>query len=730
MTAFIRRYRNRPTDDQLTAIEQIAILDGVPTTPVTGAGAGTLLLVGEFEDGPFNTPTEVFGEDDERQRFGGFGYTYGSVMHENPCARVHIGEPWNGNGFLKGKFLKPPRKIICRVDTSVGNIRFQPLASLRTGIGPFILAVGQQLTVAPDGGAGVTTTAINATAATRVGIAQPGGGNLSGFVGGEQIGITIDSNPEVIVSFQAGDQTATQVAARINGFLGYAAATTILAGTGTQIAGIVLGTSGKVILRNVSGTPLTNIGHTAGTTNGTGNVANVNAVTATEVAALIDALAGINAVVDSTGAVVVYSPTVGTGSVNVTAGAMATALGLTAGTTISALVGAAVSIPAGTRVRTGGGAEWVSMQTVEVPEGTVSAPNAAFYTAPIRPGNDNGTALASVAGTITVLVDVPDGRMFSVTNIDNVSAALDENAIDARYLTAFNATVDPSEVSAQANYSLCARRSTAVTAMGLANAITASDEGCFGRSFHSREAFGTTSAQAIANVAVNRGDRNFHTWPAWQVYVPEIALRGTAGGFGFTADGVILVGGDGPLAYINSYLNPEENPGQDVGNLLDFIVGIEKPTGTVFNRALYTALKAAGICAPRIDQRGVKCYQSEVTSSLEDGRKTQKRRKMADHLQDTFAIILLPFSKKLATEAREASIDARLNSFLRGYRSKDAPDAQRIKSYVISNTTNQNPDLAARGVSSRKIQVQLLRSLDTFFVNPEIGEGEIVVSVE
>lgn len=729
MTAFIRRYRNLPTTAQLLAIEQIAIVDGVPTTPVTGAGAGTLLLIGEFEDGPFNEPTEVFGEDDERVKFGGFGFTYGQTLYENPCARVHIGEPWNGNAFLKGKFLKPPRKICVRVDSSVGSVRFQPLASVRSNVGPFILAVGQQLTVAPDGGAGVTTVAINATAATDAGIAFPGGGNLSLFVGGEQIGITIDNNPEVIVTFQAGDQTAAQVAARINGFLGYNAVTTILAGTAIQIAGIVLGTSGKVILRNVSGTPLTNIGQAPGTVNGTGNVANVNAVTATEVAALIDALAGINALVDSTGAVVVYSPTVGTGSVNVTAGAMATALGLASGL-VSALIGAATSIPAGTRVRTAGGLEWVSMQTLAIPEGTSGAPNLAFYASPIRPALDNGTAVGTAAGTITTLVDIPSGRMFSVTNIDNVSAALDENTMDARYQTAFNATVDPSEVSAQANYTLCARRSDAVTAMGLANAITASDEGCFGRSFHSREPFGRLGADAITAVATNRGDRNFHTWPAWYARIPEIATRGVAGGSGFTADGVILIGADGPLAYINAVLNPEENPGQDVGNLLDFIVGIEKPAGTVFNRQLYEALKRAGICAPRIDQRGVKCYQSEVTTSLEDGRTTQKRRKMADHLQDTFAIILLPFSKKLATEAREAAIDARLNSFLRGYRSADAPDAQRIAAYLVTNTTSQNPDLQVRGVSSRKIQVQLLPSLDTFFVNTEIGEGQIVVSVE
>lgn len=729
MTAFVRRFRTTPSLAILTAIEQVAIVDGVPTTPVTGTGTGTVMLVGEFEDGPFNEPTEVLGEQDEATRFGGFGYKYGSVNYENPCARVHNGEPWNGNAYLKGKFLKFPRKIVVRVDSSVGTVRFQPLASLRTAVGPYRLTAGQQLAVTPDGGSAVTTTAVAATAATRTGIAFPGGSNLSGFVGGEQIGITIDSNPEVIVTFQAADSTAAQVATRINSFLGYVAATAILSGTGIQIVGIVLGTSGHVTLRNVSGTPLTNIGSTAGTSNGTGNVGNVNAVTATELAAIIDALAGVSASVDPTGAVIVYSPTVGTGAILVTAGAMATAIGITAGTTITATQGAATAIPAGTRVRTAGGLEWVSMQSLAIPEGTASVPNLAFYEAPIRPGLDNGTIAGATAGTVVVLVDIPNGRMFSVTNLSNVAAALDENALDARYETAFAATVDVASVAAQVNYTICARRTDAVIRAGLANAVTASDEGCFGRSFHTRAPLGFTGTQAIADVATYRdADRGFYCWPAWKVRIPEIASRGTAGGFGFTADGVILVGGDGPLAYLNAALNPEENTCQDTG-LLTFVDGIERPAGVAFNRELYQALKAAGICAPRIDQRGVAVYQSEATMSLEDGRKTQKRRKMADHLQDTIAALLLPFSKKLMTDEREASIDARLESLLSTYLARNAPGRQRIKAYGFANTTNANPDLAERGISTRDVQVQLLSSADTFLVQTAIGEGAITVSV-
>lgn len=735
MTAYIRRFTQTPTIEQLTAIEQIAIVDNTPQSPVTGVGTGMLMLVGEFEDGPFNEPTQVFGPNDEVQKFGGFGYKYGALSSQNPCSRIHGGEFWNGNGFLAGKFLRPPRKVCVRVDTRVGNIRFQPLAALRSALGPFRLTVGQQLSVAPDGGGAVLTTAIAAVEATRDGIAFPGGGNLSLYVGGEQIGITIDQNPEVIVTFQAADSTAAQVAARINGFLGYTAATTILAGTGLRIVGVVKGTGGTVTLRNVSGTPLTNIGHTPGTTAGTGNVANLNAVTAAEVATLIDALAGVAALVDASGLVVAYSATVATGSILIAAGTMATALGFLTATTVTANVGAAAIVPAGTRVRTAGGTEWVAMQTISVPAGTVANPNAAFYLAPIRPGNDIGTAPAALAGTITVLVDVPNGRMFSVTNADNVAAALSEDAIDLAYETAFASTIDTTKITREAVVSFSARRSTVVNRAGRQNALTTSAEGCFGRKYHARLAFGRTQSQAIADAADTTqfaSDRVFLTYLGMAIRVPEIAVLGTAGGTGFTDDGVILVGANGFLAFVNAALPPEENPGQDTGLLTD-VLGLEGviPSGSTTPQVLtmdsYIAFKAAGLCVPRVDQRGVVAFQSEVTTSLEEGRKTQKRRKFADFVQDTVAILLLPFAKKTATDARDAGIDSKLNAFLRGLQSKNDPNRARLKDQKLTNTTAQNPDFADRGIAARDIEVKMLNSYDSFLVNTTIGEGVVIV---
>ena len=723
MTAFVRRFRNIPSLEVLTEIEQIALIDATPRTPVTGIGTGTLLLFGEFEDGPFNEPTEIFGENDEATRFGAFGYQYGDLTHRNAAARRHLAEDWNGNGFLKGKFLRPRRKMITRVDSSVGSARFSLAASLRSNAGPFRLTVGGQLAITTDTGGPANSTAVAALVATAA------GANFvaSGFTGGEQIGITVDGLPEVLVSFQAGDQTEAQVAARIQAFLGYAIPVT----TGVDIPGLVAGTSGQVVLRDVTAGALAAIGHTAGTTAGTGNVGNLAAVTAAELAALINvgAVSTIDgeAVVDGEGRVVVYRTGSTSGTVSIAAGTLASEIGIPTATTVTANLGAASVIPAGARVRNAGGDEWVVMRTVSIPEGVVGNPSNGSYDIEIRPAQDDGTGPAASAGTITTLVDFIDGRFVEVTNPGNVSAALTEDQLDVRYEAAIAATVDITKPSREATITLSARRSDAVIRAGRQNAIDASNEGNFGRVFHTRAPLGALPPAAIADVANYRHDRVFYTYPGWQVRIPEIAEVGAVGGQGFSDDGVITIGADGPLAYINSVLNPEENPGQDTG-LLGFVFGVE-PIPTEFNRQLYVAFKAAGICAPRVNRSGVPIYQTEATTDLTPGRTTQKRRKFADFLQDSFARILLPYSKRLATDAREASVDGDLTDFLVNLQSVDQPDLQRLADFNIANTTASNPAYAASGISARKIQVRMLSSLDTFLVDTEIGEGVVVVSV-
>jgi len=699
MTAFVRRFRTLPSLTELTSIEQIALIDRTPKTPVIGVGTGTMMIVGEFEDGDFDTPTEVFGENDETQKFGGFGYTYGNESYQNPCARRHLGEDWNGNGWMKGLNLKPPRKIICRVDTSVGDVRFSLAAALRSSRGPFALAAADQLSVTTDAGGPANCTAVTATVATVAGAGFAPG--PTGFVGGERMGITIDALAEVTVTFQAGDQTAVQVVSRINSFLGYTAAS-VNAGE-IDIVSIQAGSGAQVILRDIDAGTLAAIGHVAATTPGAGNVANAAAV-----------------IVYRTG-----SPT-GTIRIDDVAGAMATDMGFTTATVITANIGAAFEVPAGTRVRNAGGDEWVSMRTLSWPEGTATAVNDGTQDVEVRDATDDGSGGGAVAGTVTTVVDYPDDRMVEVTNPSNLSVALTENQIDAAYQSAFDATLDPNAVSKDANHVLCARRSEATIRANRQNAIDASSEGNRGRIAYGRAPIGYSSAQAITDVALWQRDRHFYTWPGWVMYVSEIAELGAAGGTGFTADGNITIGADGPLAYINCYLNPEENPGQNTG-LLTFISSLED-TGEASTITLYKALKTAGICAPRVDQQGNLVYQSEVTTSQIAGRKTQKRRKFADFVQDTLAELGIPYSKQLATDSRRSGMTSAIDTFLSGLKSDAAPENQRISDYSVEETTDQYTGYEALGVFVWRVSIRMLSSFDTIVFDTEIGEGVIVVT--
>jgi hypothetical protein len=729
---FYVRSRTPLTLEQIKRVEQVVVIDRTPRTPTTGTGYGTMLLVGEFEDGPFNTPTEVFGASSEEDLFGGFGYTYGDQVHENACARTRLGQLWNGNAFIKGKYLKPPRKIVCRVDTSVGDVRLTLAAALRSNAAPFNLEPADVLDVTTDvaGPAGSTPVAAAAALVAGGGFA-PG---PTGFGGGEQIGITIDDWNEVIVSFQAADQTAAQVVARINGFLGTVAS--VNAGE-IDIAGFQRGTGGQVVLRDVTDpvgdTTLIAIGHASGTTAGTGNVANVDAVTAAEAAVLINsgAVTGISgvAVVDpNTQQVIVYrtGSAVGTIRIDDSVGTMATDMGFTTATVVTANVGDAFTVPAGVRVRNAGGDEWVIMRSLSWPEGTVANPNTGTEEVEVRPALDDGTLAGAIAGTVTTIVDYPADRFVEVTNDSNLSAALTPNQIDSRYVTAIDATRPTTSAAREVTTAICAYRSSAVVSAMRQNAIDASNEGNYGRIFYTSPLPGTSLANALTDVVTYRRDRVIYTWPAIKIRVNEIAEVGAAaGGTGFTDDGIITIPADGPRAYIDSVLPPEENGCQDTGRL-GFVEGIEDGTGEL-NQAVYEALKAAGICGARIDEFGTFGFQSDVTTELTPGRTTGKRRKFADYAQDSLAQISRPYAKRLATDDRVAGLEGDYDSFLSGLLSSSNPQNSRIKAYGVANESANNPDLLAQGILYYRVEIQQHPSIDAVVIDTQIGEGVLVV---
>jgi hypothetical protein len=719
------RARRVFTLEELTGLEGVYVEDLDPASPVIGQGSGVVCLVGEFDDGPINQLTEIEGGDLTRQ-FGGLGFTYGGVPSCNPCARRRGGELWNGNGFIYSRYIKAPRFLVVRVDASVGEVAFSPLAVLPGGRGPWPLNAGDTLSITSSDGT-ASTPAVAATAATLAGASAI---SSTGFTGGEQIKIQLDdTSAPIVVTFSAADQTAPAVAARINGAAGAVIATEA-SGTLT-LRSLQLGSGGKLTVSDVSAGALTALKLTAGTSQGTGNVANLSIATPTELAAIINGASalstlGIKASVGEDGTLRLYDASAGDGTIAVAAGAFATKLGLPTGTTVKAGQHLGGVIKAGTRVRTAGGAEWVTMESITVAPGTNAAPNLGPHRVKVRPAFDDGTAAGSAADTAVVLVDQPGFATFQVGNQAALGAALTEGQLDAAYLAAIDQTLDSAGPGVDINYLYCARRSYAIDVYAADKTEVASNSGCAGRKYIRSGALGLTSKQQAKDDANKlRSDRVWYAWPGWQVVIPEILRRGAAGGLGFRDDGVVNVRGAGPLVKISALLPPEENPGQQTGLITNFFA--TEPLGFVLTPDDYRDLKASGICAPRVDRTAGSIYQSGITTDLTKARQSQARRKMADHIQDGLARTLVRFSKKLMTEGRKDAAVSAVDSFLSGLLSRQDPERQRIADYLIDLSFN-TPDTEALGIYVIRTLARTLSSFDAIELRTEIGEGVVTIA--
>lgn len=731
MSGFLRRFLDEPTIDVIKQIEGVIIIDNAPPDPATGAGSGTVLLVGEFEDGYFATDVaikgtaEVFGSDDFETKFGSFGYVYSNVVASNPCARRHLQEFWNGNGWLKAYKMRARRILISRVDTSVGSVSFDPLAAIGGGVGPWPVATGDTLGVTSNIGTG-SSTAIAATLATVAG----SGAAFGTIVSGETFGVRIDNGPQVNVQFGGADTTQAAVIARINSTLGYTAA--VANGAQVDMVSLQRGTGAKVQLIQVTSGLLTKLGWVAGSVAGTGNVANLNAVTVDEIVSIVNGTSALNtnqvkAQKAADGSLRIYNnvaASVSTIRVDA-AGPLAAKLGISPIDTVVSAVGHAGGvIPAGTRVRSSStAADFVTMQTLTIP-----AAAAGPYSVKVRHALDDGTGLTSAAGTLTQLIDNVGWAVLTVNNASAVTAALTEVQLDAAYVAALDRTLDESGPARDANYLLIARRSDAVVRAGKANALKATACGMYARKFITGDPIGTPTSQILANVALYRDDRVFYTGKALRVRVDSIAVRGEAGGLGFTADGVISVRPDGPLTTICAMLPPEENPGQQTGLIDDFF---EVDTGgeplTIDH---YTAFKAGGVEVPRADRISGMVFQSGVTSSLVSGRTTAARRKFADYVQDTLAEISAPYVKRLAKQTRRDRLRTEIETFLGGLKSDGNPEAARLVGYNVDDGVNagNTPAITAQGIFYINTVVRSLPSMDNIVHRTNIGPNAVLVS--
>lgn len=735
MASFIRRFLFDPGIETLIEIESVNILDLEPPAQITGVGAGTVLMVGEFENGPFSQ-YEVTGATDFNSTFGSFGYIYGGVPGNNPCARSRNvdaalnAEHWNGNGFVQLANKKFRRLIILRVDTSVGEVEFTRLACVLGSTSPtFALADGQTLDFDP-GGTGVVTATFNGAVAS---VSSAAGVYPTGFAGGETMNVTIDDGVTgrqigpVDIIFQAADTLQADVINRINTVLGYTAASDAGGGV-TDLVGRVGGTAGNVTINSVDAAVTAAIGFSAGVTAGAGNVANIDAATVAEVnTQVVAASADASADRDADGKLrLCYTDTAaGTQTITIDAATTATGLGFTIGDSNDADDeddNVDVTIPAGTRVRNGGAVEWVTMQDVTVPAGTPGP-----HSVKVRHADDDGTGLGSIVGSVTTIPFAIRGGGFAVTNSAPINAALSEAQIDAAYVSAIQSTKSLTKAAKEANMIISARQSNIIRTALRDSALEASAEGAFGRMAVMRPPLETTRQDARSSaqpgVGAYRDQRVVYAYPGVQTFISQMATLGTSGGDGYTADGVISVGFDAFVASVMSQLNPEENPGQ----LTTFLTGVlglvdEDINDDVQDMTIadYTLFRKNGIAAPRQSlNTGNFLIQSGVTSvnpATNPNLRNIARRRMADFIQDTLALRMTAFGKQLNTKSKRAAILAEVRGFL-----KDLQDDERIDSFSV--VIGSDADEIALGIYRLIIKIRTLSSLDSIVLETTIGES-------
>jgi hypothetical protein len=257
MVGFKRFFSAEPSRATLRAIEGVSLIERPPAAIPDGVGTGVVCIVGEFEDGPMDAPTEVRKKTDLINTFGAFGFTKSGKPYQHPVARRSGGsELWNGNGYLALRGKKFSRLIVTRVNTSAGKVKFRRLATLTSSErGPHDLEPSATFEIERDG-AGLTAT-VNATAGT---IQAAGGVYPTNFNGGEYILVKDEFNNIRKVTFADGDESIGQCITAINAQLAYTAATNN-AGQ-ILLTSRVRGSTGRIEITGGTASALTALGFT------------------------------------------------------------------------------------------------------------------------------------------------------------------------------------------------------------------------------------------------------------------------------------------------------------------------------------------------------------------------------------------------------------------------------------------------------------------------------------
>lgn len=716
---FTRRFSSIPSIAVLLAVSGVVLVDAPPARPVNAAPFGKICIVGEFEDGPFNTPTDLLTSQDQAVTFGLFGHTYGSSKYQYPCAKQSGGnEPWNGNGWLQTtKLIFGGGATLCRVDTSVGQVTLTPRAFVQGTLkAPFVLDHGLTFIFNANGAGNVTVT-INAVAATHTGAA----GTFNAFTGGETLVLAIDNGASFEVVFQASDTSLAAILSRINTTYGQ----TIASNSGGQLklTSLTKGTASKVII--TAGAAATTLGLTAATYSGTStsNIADVAATTFAEFKAAVEtASALVTVTTSSDGYPRIVSKLGGTGTMLIGAGTGNAVLGFTQGSTATtAALAAAVTVPAGTRCSDGGAASTrlVTMQTK-----TAAAGSTVSINIKVRPAVDDGTyAGLGLADMVDTLEDKPGDVEWSITNNEAIGDALTASELDSLYLAAIDATLGVSnDVTRRLNGILSARQSNAIRARLRQNALDASANGHYGRRAFLCPPNGTSAATAIGSAAPGigayRAEEVGYAAGGIRCFLQEL-IDG-----GHSTDGIVVRHPDALLAARWGSLTPGYNPGQLPEEAIlryspSVFLGLET-AAQGWDLSTYKAFKVAGVCAAFFDAQNGITFEQGVTAvdpASDPSRVDISRKTLADFIGDSCAQFLKVQAKRQGTTQRREMQRQAIEGFLEGL------VGDTVEEYSVSLVEGQ-----ATHVLRWDVAVTPVQSDDVILFNLSVGPNAVELS--
>ena len=294
------------------------VVNEQPPVPRVQASAATAVLgiVGIFEKGPIGEDVTVTSFDEFTRIFG--GYTVDTL----PFVAAVFGFFDGGGGELHVSrvvhFTNPNNAAVRDSDAGTLDLNTENVVAtagtyLGSELAPFDLEPGDTLQIEVDGGAAQTAT-FNATAGSRTTTTNPAYHVLAD---GQTLLVSIDGVPQPAIIFHTADfvditqAKALEIANVINGVLIRGRAT--VNNLYLTISSDREGTSSSVQI--VGGTAATPLTFALGTTNGTGNVADIDAVTALEVDTIVTAaVTGVSVTQDGGGYIRITSSTTGSSS--------------------------------------------------------------------------------------------------------------------------------------------------------------------------------------------------------------------------------------------------------------------------------------------------------------------------------------------------------------------------------------------------------------------------------